>query len=232
MLEKLKKEVLYANCELMKQGLVIFTWGNVSGINREKGVVAIKPSGVPYDKLQQNDIVLVDLDGCIIEGNLRPSSDTPTHLELYKNFKGISGICHTHSKFATICAQLNRAIPCFGTTHADYFYGEIPVTEKLSAEELESYEESIGKSIVEKFKSIDPMHVPGVLVSHHGPFTWGKSPLMSVENATVLEYIAEMAFYCELTGYSKANEIELCLLKKHFFRKHGKDAYYGQSKNM
>jgi len=159
MLEKLKREVLSANLELVKQNLVIFTWGNVSGIDRDKRIVAIKPSGVPYEKLQCKDIVLVDLEGHVIEGSLRPSSDTPTHLELYKNFKEISGVCHTHSKFATIWAQINKAIPCLGTTHADYFYGEIPVTEKLSAKELENYEESIGKSIVEKFKNINPYKI-------------------------------------------------------------------------
>jgi L-ribulose-5-phosphate 4-epimerase len=231
MLEKLKKEVLSANLELVKQNLVIFTWGNVSGIDRDKRIVAIKPSGVPYEKLQCKDIVLVDLEGHVIEGSLRPSSDTPTHLELYKNFKEISGVCHTHSKFATIWAQINKAIPCLGTTHADYFYGEIPVTEKLSAKEFENYEESIGKSIVEKFKNINPLNVPGALVSDHGPFTWGETPLKSVENAAVLEYIAELAFFCELSK-AQGQEIDINLLDKHFFRKHGKDAYYGQSKNI
>ena len=228
MLESLKKEVLLANIELVKQKLVIFTWGNVSGIDRKEGVVAIKPSGVQYDRLKPNDIVLVDLEGRVVEGNLKPSSDTPTHLELYKSFKGISGICHTHSKFATIWAQLNKGIQCLGTTHADHFYGEIPVTDLLTPEQLKNYEKNIGYSIVEKFKEKNPLWVPGVLVAKHGPFTWGESPMKSVENAAILEYIAELAFCCEL--FSKENKIiDESLLNKHFFRKHGKNAYYGQS---
>jgi L-ribulose-5-phosphate 4-epimerase len=182
--------------------------------------------------LHQDDIVLFDLDGRIVEGNLRPSSDTPTHLELYKNFNSILGVCHTHSKFATIWSQLNKPIPCYGTTHADYFYGEVPITRNLTLKELENYEESIGRSIIEQYKNKDPLDIPGVLVSHHGPFTWGDSPLRSVENASVLEYIAEMAFFCGLYECDNKCEIDKYLLKKHFFRKHGKNAYYGQSKNI
>ena len=230
MLETLKEEVLLANIELVKQKLVIFTWGNVSGIDRNEGIVAIKPSGVQYDSIQSHDIVLVDLEGRVVEGNLRPSSDTPTHLELYKSFKEISGICHTHSKFATIWSQLNMGIPCLGTTHADHFYGEVPVTDMLTTKQLENYEKNIGYTIIEKLKGKNPLWIPGVLVAKHGPFTWGESPMKSVENAAVLEYVAELAYLCGL--YSKENKIiDESLLNKHFFRKHGKNAYYGQSNN-
>ena len=228
MYEQLKESVYKANIELQTQKLVIFTWGNVSGIDRDANVVAIKPSGISYDQLTPNEIVLLDLDGNIIEGKMNPSSDTPTHLELYRNFESVGGICHTHSPNATTWAQACMDIPCFGTTHADYFYGEIPVTEVMSAKEIESdYELNTGKVIVRRFKGKDPMEMPAVLVANHGPFTWGKTPQKAVENAVVLEQIAATALGTIVLNKNQKN-ISKVLLNKHYLRKHGKNAYYGQ----
>jgi L-ribulose-5-phosphate 4-epimerase len=208
--------------------LVTFTWGNVSGIDREAGVVAIKPSGAAYNELTPEKMVVLDLDGKVMEGKLRPSSDTPTHLELYRSFENIGGICHTHSPNATMWAQALKEIPCLGTTHADHFYGDIPVTDELTKEEIENdYELNTGKVIVRRFESINPMQVPAVLVANHGPFTWGADAEKAVENAVVLEQIAATAM-----GTIRINEmqgpISQVLLDKHYLRKHGKDAYYGQ----
>ena len=228
MYEELKKIVCRANIELQRQKLVIYTWGNVSGIDRKAGVVAIKPSGVPYDELTPDKMVVLDLSGRIIEGKLNPSSDTPTHLELYRNFKDVGGICHTHSTYATMWSQACRQIPCLGTTHADHFYGPVPVTEVMTAEEIEGdYELNTGKVIVRLFKNIDPMQRQAVLVANHGPFTWGKNPDKAVENAVVLEQIAAMALGT-ITINNKQKEISQVLLDKHYLRKHGTGAYYGQ----
>ena len=228
MLEELKKSVLEANLELPKKGLITYTWGNVSGIDREKNLVVIKPSGVPYEDLKLEDLVVVDLDGNIIEGSLNPSSDTPTHLVIYKNFKEVGGIVHTHSRWATLWAQSGRGIPALGTTHADYFYGEIPCTRKMTTEEIQGeYEEETGNVIVETFKDINPTYVPGVLINNHGPFTWGKDAEEAVHNSVVLEEVSMMAFHtCSLTP--GIHPISQALLDKHFLRKHGINAYYGQ----
>jgi len=228
MYEELKQIVCKANIELQKQKLIIYTWGNVSGIDRKAGVVAIKPSGVPYDELTADKMVVLDLSGKIIEGKLNPSSDTPTHLELYRNFKDVGGITHTHSIYATMWSQACKPIPCLGTTHADHFYGPVPVTDVLTKEEIEGdYELNTGKVIVRRFAGIDPMQMPAVLVANHGPFTWGKNPDKSVENAVVLEQVASMAIGT-LTINSKQKAISQVLLDKHYLRKHGKGAYYGQ----
>lgn len=228
MLEELKKTVCHANLELVRHQLVIFTWGNVSGIDRASGIVAIKPSGVDYDQLTPDKIVLVDLEGAVVEGQLRPSSDTPTHLELYRNWPNIGGVCHTHSTYATIWAQACREIPCLGTTHADYFYGAVPLTEPMTEQEiLNDYELNTGKTIVRRFAKIDPMQMPAALVACHGPFTWGKDPLHAVEAAAVLEQTARMAFGA-LVLSPRQQPISQKLLDKHFLRKHGKNAYYGQ----
>ncbi len=227
MLEELKKKVFQANLDLVNHGLVIFTWGNVSGIDREKGIVVIKPSGVSYEKMTADDMVLVDLDGKVLEGNLKPSSDTATHVILYKNFPNIGGVVHTHSEWATSWAQSGRSVPAHGTTHADYFYGDIPCTRKLSEVEIkENYEVETGNVIVETFKSLDPDAIPGVLVNDHGPFSWGKDPDNAVHNAVVMEQVSKMAFRTEMIG-DKA-PVDKYLLDKHYLRKHGKDAYYGQ----
>ncbi|MBN2376997.1 MAG: L-ribulose-5-phosphate 4-epimerase AraD [Sedimentisphaerales bacterium] len=228
MLKGLKIEVCEANLELKKQELVIYSWGNVSGIDREKQIVAIKPSGVAYDELTPDKIVLVDMKGAVVEGGMRPSSDTATHLEIYRNFKNVGGVCHTHSTNATVWAQACKAIPCLGTTHADYFYGDIPVTEIMPDDYIEKdYELNTGRIIVETFAKIDPDQMPAVLVANHGPFTWGASPGKSVESAVVLEQIAEMALKVEILACSK-EAISKTLLDKHYLRKHGKGAYYGQ----
>lgn len=228
MYENLRKAVCDANIELQKHKLVIYTWGNVSGIDREANVVAIKPSGVAYEELTPEKIVLLDLDGKIIEGTLNPSSDTPTHLELYRNFPNVGGVCHTHSTNATMWAQACREIPCFGTTGADYFYGSIPVTDMMSQEEIENdYELNTGKVIVRRFADIDPMQVPAVLVANHGPFAWGNSPAKAVESTVVLEQIAKMALGT-ITINPDQRPISNTLLDKHYLRKHGKNAYYGQ----
>ena len=230
MLEELKEKVLKANLLLPHYGLVTFTWGNVSVIDRERNLVVIKPSGVDYDKLTVEDMVVVDLSGHVVEGTLRPSSDTPTHLELYKAFKEIGGIVHTHSTFATSWAQAGLSIPCFGTTHADYFYNEIPSARSLTKEEIATdYEKNTGLVIVETFKSRDPLATPGVLCVNHGPFTWGKDSLEAVHNAVVLEEVAKMAMYAKLIN-PELKAAPQTIMDKHYFRKHGKDAYYGQTK--
>jgi L-ribulose-5-phosphate 4-epimerase len=230
MYDELKKAVYEANVELNRQKLTIYSWGNVSGIDRQAGIVAIKPSGVSYDELNPDKMVLLDLDANIVEGNLKPSSDTPTHLELYRNFKSIGGICHAHSANATMWAQACREIPCFGTTHADYFYGPIPVTDAMTEKQIKSdYELNTGMVIVKRFADIDPMQMPAVLVAHHGPFTWGAGPAEAVEAAVVLEQIAATALGTILIN-PDINPISKALLDKHYLRKHGKDAYYGQEK--
>ncbi len=227
MLKELKEEVFHANLELVKHGLVIFTWGNVSGIDRNKELIAIKPSGVSYEELRPDDIVIVDLEGKVIEGKLKPSSDTPTHLVLYNNFNKIGGIVHTHSEWATSWAQAGMEIPALGTTHADYFYGDIPCTRKLSRKEIENnYEIETGNVIIEKFKKLDPVAIPGVIVNGHGPFAWGKDPANAVYNAVVLEEVAKIAHHT--MSLKKVDRIDQYLLDKHYLRKHGKNAYYGQ----
>lgn len=231
MLEELKKEVLKANLELPKRNLITYTWGNVSGIDREKGLVVIKPSGVEYDVMTVDDLVVVDLDGNVVEGKLKPSSDTPTHLELYRKFKDIGGVVHTHSSWATTWAQAGKSITAYGTTHADYFYGKIPCTRKMTNEEIAGeYELNTGKVIVETFEKeeINPNFMPGVLVCSHGPFTWGKSPADAVHNSVVLEELAKMAYHTEMLNKNITN-MQNELLDKHFLRKHGKNAYYGQN---
>lgn len=227
MLRELKQKVLQANLDLVNHNLVIFTWGNVSGIDREKNLVVIKPSGVPYEKLSIDNMVVVDIEGNVVGGDLRPSSDTPTHIVLYKNFPKIGGVVHTHSEWATSWAQASRTIPAYGTTHADYFYGEIPCTRKLTNQEIQdSYEKSTGDVIVERFKDLDYSAIPGVLVNGHAPFSWGKDPGEAVHNAVVLEEVAKMAFRNEVLG--NKTPIDQFLLDKHYLRKHGKNAYYGQ----
>ena len=228
MLTKLKQAVLKANLELPKRGLVTFTWGNVSGIDRKKNLIVIKPSGVAYDELKLEDLVVVDLDGNQIEGKLKPSSDTPTHLVIYRNFKEVGGVVHTHSTWATSWSQSGKGIPALGTTHADYFYGEIPCTRKMTPEEINgAYEEETGNVIVETFAGTNPSYVPGVLVNNHGPFTWGKDAEEAVHNAVVLDEVAKMAYNtCQLNPEIVA--IDQALLDKHFLRKHGANAYYGQ----
>ena len=229
MYKKLKEEVLKANLLLPKYGLVVFTWGNVSAVDREKGIIAIKPSGVEYDDMQADDIVIVDLaTGEVLDGKLKPSSDTPTHLELYRKFPYIGGIVHTHSRWATIFAQAKHPIKAYGTTHADYFYGAIPCTRLLSEAEIKGeYELNTGKVIVETFKDIDPDFVPGVVVASHGPFAWGKSALDAVHNAVVMEEVAMMSWHAKIENPS-LESMDQDLLDKHFLRKHGKNAYYGQ----
>lgn len=231
MLENLKKEVYDANLLLVKYSLVIFTWGNVSGIDREKGLVVIKPSGVKYEEMTADDMVVVDLvTGETVEGELNPSSDTTTHLELYRSFKEIGGIVHTHSRWATIFSQNGLPISPLGTTHADYFYGDIPCTRMLTTKEIEgNYESETGKVIVETFAGKSIMDVPAVLVHSHGPFTWGNNPREAVHNSVVLEEIAMMSWHCQNTiEPNKTNIIQKELLNKHYLRKHGKNAYYGQ----
>ncbi len=229
MLEKLKEEVFRANLELVKNGLVLMTWGNVSGIDRSSGLMVIKPSGVSYDEMTAGDMVVTDLDGNVIEGTLKPSTDAPTHRALYKSFTGIGGVVHTHSTHATAWAQACRPIPCFGTTHADHFYGAVPVTRKLSAEETENnYEYNTGLVIATALEGIDPMTMPAVLVASHGPFTWGTTPADAVHNAVVLEEVARMAALT--VSLADVREIDRHLLDRHYLRKHGKGAYYGQNK--
>lgn len=232
MLETLKQQVYEANMQLPAHGLVVFTWGNVSGIDRERGLFVIKPSGVPYDKMKAEDMVVIDLDGNKVEGRLNPSSDTPTHAELYRRFAGIGGIVHTHSRWATIWAQSGRSIPAYGTTHADYFHGPVPCTRPLSQEEVErAYELETGRVIAAHFEEggINPVHVPGVLVHSHGPFSWGKDAGKAVENAAVLEEVAMMAWHTEaLPQQAPRGPMREYMLEKHFLRKHGPNAYYGQ----
>ncbi len=227
MLEKLKEVVYQANLDLVKHGLVVFTWGNVSGIDREKGLVVIKPSGVSYDEMRPKDMVVLNLYGQLVEGSLKPSSDTPTHLVLYRQFGQIGGVVHTHSDWATSWAQAGKGIPALGTTHADYFYGEIPCTRKMTREEIEKdYELETGKVIVERFKELDANQVPGVLVNNHGPFSWGTDPHNAVHNAIVLEEVAKMAY--RTLQLNPETTMDQALVDKHFLRKHGKNAYYGQ----
>lgn len=228
MLEELKRLVYEANMELPARGLITYTWGNVSGIDREKGLFVIKPSGVDYENLHPEDMVVMDLNGNKVEGELKPSSDTPTHLELYKAFPEIGGVVHTHSPWAASWAQAGRSIPCYGTTHADYFYGEIPCARNLTAEEIETgYETNTGKVIIETFMEKNPSYVPGVLCANHGPFTWGKDAKEAVHNAVVLEEVAKMACRTEMLrpGVQEAPQV---IRDKHFMRKHGPNAYYGQ----
>lgn len=228
MLEQLKKEVYEANMLLPKYGLVTFTWGNVSGLDKETGLFVIKPSGVDYDQLTPGDMVVMDLKGNKVEGNYNPSSDTDTHLELYKAFPDIRGIVHTHSEWATSWAQAGRGIPCYGTTHADYMYGEIPCVRNLTKEEIdEAYEKNTGVLIVEHFKDKDYISMPAVLCKNHGPFTWGKDAYDAVHNAVVLEEVAKMAARCELIN-PQAQPAPQELQDKHYNRKHGAGAYYGQ----
>lgn len=228
MLEKLKKEVFKANLDLVKNGLVLYTWGNVSGIDRGKNLIVIKPSGVSYEDMTADDMVVVDLAGRTVEGGLRPSSDTATHIELYKAHPDIGGIVHTHSTYATVFAQAGRGIKAYGTTHADYFYGEIPCTRALSEKEIESeYEKNTGLVICERLTGKNAMEVPAVLVKNHGPFAWGKDADDAVYNATVLEQVAKMAYLTE-TLDAGANPAPQYLMDKHYSRKHGAAAYYGQ----
>ncbi|ARA99610.1 L-ribulose-5-phosphate 4-epimerase [Geobacillus thermodenitrificans] len=228
MLEELKRAVFEANLQLPQYRLVTFTWGNVSGIDRERGLVVIKPSGLAYDRLTAEDMVVVNLDGEVVEGEWKPSSDTPTHLWLYKQFPGIGGIVHTHSTWATVWAQAGKGIPPLGTTHADYFYGEIPCTRPMTNEEIQGeYELETGKVITETFHFLDPLQVPGVLVHGHGPFAWGKDPANAVHNAVVLEEVAKMAARTYMLN-PNAQPISQSLLDRHYLRKHGVNAYYGQ----
>jgi L-ribulose-5-phosphate 4-epimerase len=227
MLEGLKETVFKANLDLLKHGLVIHTWGNVSGRDRESGLVVIKPSGVGYNVMKASDMVVIDAEGKTIEGRYKPSTDTPTHLVLYRAYPGLGGVVHTHSTYATSWAQAGRSIPPFGTTHADHYYGEVPCTRQLTEDEINGdYEISTGNVIIERLKGIDPLSVPSVLVNSHGPFIWGKTPEDAVYNAVALEEIARMAFYTVLLG--KNEPVDDSLLDKHFKRKHGHDAYYGQ----
>ena len=228
MLEKLKEQVLQANLVLPRYGLVTFTWGNVSAIDRETGLVVIKPSGVSYDAMTTEDLVVVDLDGNRVEGKLKPSSDTPTHLVFYRQFQAIGGVVHTHSPWATSFAQAGRGIPALGTTHADYFYGEIPCTRKMTPEVIfGAYEEESGLVILEAFAKRIPMEVPAVLVNQHGPFTWGKDAMDAVHNSVVLEEVAKIAFHTMQLNPGMGT-MDQVLLNKHFLRKHGANAYYGQ----
>jgi len=227
MLESLKSEVLHANLELVTSGLVLLTWGNVSAIDRKTGLLVIKPSGVDYNEMTENDMVVVDLSGKVVEGTKKPSSDTPTHIELYKTFPNAGAVVHTHSTYSTVFCQACRPIPCLGTTHADHFSAPVPITRSLTKEEVfEAYESNTGKVIAERFKVLDPVSIPAVLVAGHAPFTWGKNAKDAVKNSIVLERVAQMAFYtlqinreAELPGY---------VLDKHYQRKHGPSAYYGQ----
>lgn len=227
-LKALREEVLEANLELVRHGLVIFTFGNASGCDRASGSVVIKPSGVPYDRLTPADLVVTDLEGKIVEGNLRPSSDLPTHVALYRAFEGAGGVVHTHSRYATAWAQAGIEIPCFGTTHADYFRGSIPATRVMHLGEIESeYEWNTGTVIAERFANLDPLAMPAVLVAGHAPFCWGKSVTEAAHNAAILEELAHMA-YLTITIRADAEAISETLQDKHFLRKHGPDAYYGQ----
>lgn len=229
MLEGLKQEVLQANLDLVKYGLVLLTWGNASAYDEETGLVVIKPSGVPYDTMVAEDMVVVDLNGNKVEGKYNPSSDTPTHLEIYKTFKGVNAVVHTHSRWATSWAQAGMDIPCLGTTHADNFYGDIPCTRKMTRQEIQaSYEKETGTVIIETFnnRQIDPLKVGAVIVANHGPFSWGISIDKAVKNSVVMEYVAEMAYHS--IQLNQDADMQQTLLDKHFLRKHGKNAYYGQ----
>jgi L-ribulose-5-phosphate 4-epimerase len=229
-LKQLREEVLEANLELVRRGLVLYTFGNASGIDREKALVVIKPSGVPYNKMKPEHLVVSDLNGKILEGKLRPSSDLPTHLVLYKAFSDIGGVVHTHSEYATAWAQSRREIPCFGTTHADYFHGPVPVTESMPENEIAGeYEKNTGNAIVRRFRDRGADSIPGVLVANHGPFTWGPDVKSAAHNAVVLESIARMAFFTVMIN-REASAIGKPLHDRHYLRKHGGSAYYGQTK--
>ena len=228
MLEQLKKDVYEANMELWEKGLVIYTWGNVSGIDREKNLMVIKPSGVGYESMGPEDMVVVDMEGNVVEGNYKPSSDTATHLVMYRTYPQIGGVVHTHSTWAVTFAQAGMDIPAFGTTHADYFYGDIPCTRDLTAQEIEeAYEKNTGNVIVETIGDGDVMAIPGIIVKNHAPFAWGKTPGGAVYNAVVLDKVAEMA-YKTMTLNPRVARVPQYLLDKHYFRKHGANAYYGQ----
>jgi L-ribulose-5-phosphate 4-epimerase len=230
MLDKLKTDVFKANLDIVKNGLVIHTWGNVSARDSESGLIVIKPSGVDYNSMQPADMVVLDPDGNVIEGKFNPSTDAPTHLLLYKTWNIIGGIVHTHSSFATAWAQAGRAIPPLGTTHADHFYGEVPCTRTLTENEIShGYEINTGKIIIEQMENLDPLSIPAVLVNCHGPFCWGSDAGNAVYNAISLEEIAKLAFYTQLLG--KSEPVDKSLLDKHYNRKHGSGAYYGQGKN-
>jgi L-ribulose-5-phosphate 4-epimerase len=229
MLEKLKQRVFKANLDLVRHGLVIHTWGNVSGRDVESGLIVIKPSGVDYEKMKESDMVVLDPDGKVVEGKYKPSTDSPTHLLLYNTFSSLGGVVHTHSTYATSWAQAGRSIPPFGTTHADHFYGAVPCARKLNDREIaKDYEANTGHVIIEEIGKNDPLAIPSVLVNCHGPFSWGADPEAAVYNAVALEEIARMAFYTVLLG--KTEPVDDALLDKHYSRKHGKNAYYGQKK--
>jgi len=232
LLKKLREEVLEANLELVRRGLVLYTFGNVSGISRSDNLVAIKPSGVPYDELTPDQIVISDLNGKIVDGNLRPSSDLATHLELYRQFPNIGGVAHTHSEFATSWAQAEKPVPCFGTTHADYFHGPVPVTDRLTSSEISrDYELETGKAICRTFSKLDPDAIPAVLVAGHAPFCWGSSAAAAAHNAVILEYVTKMAYHT-LVINAESQPLARELHDKHFLRKHGRNAYYGQVKTQ
>src|SRR5580765_867244 len=232
LLKTLREEVLEANLELVRRGLVVYTFGNASGIDRNEGLVAIKPSGVPYEELKPEHMVISDLGGNIVDCKLRPSSDLPTHLELYRRFSNIGGVAHTHSEYATAWAQAETPIPCFGTTHADYFHGPVPVTERLTSSEITGeYELETGKVICHAFAKIDPDAIPAVLVAGHAPFCWGPTPAAAAHNAVILEYVARMASHTLLIN-AESRPLVRELHDKHFLRKHGRNAYYGQVKTQ
>jgi L-ribulose-5-phosphate 4-epimerase len=230
LLANLREQVLEANLDLVRRELVLSTFGNASGVSREEGLIVIKPSGVPYEGMKPEHLVVTDLQGKVVEGTLRPSSDIPTHAALYRAFPSIGGIAHTHSEYATAWAQARQSIPCFGTTHADYFHGPIPLTEVMTDDEINGeYEANTGVAIVRAFERIDPMAVPAVLVANHGPFAWGPDPRKASENAWMLEAVAHMA-YLTVGLNTKASSLSKTLHDRHFLRKHGKKAYYGQPK--
>jgi L-ribulose-5-phosphate 4-epimerase len=232
LLKTLREEVMEANLELVRRGLVLYTFGNVSGIDRKQALVAIKPSGVPYENLTPEQIVISDMSGKTVEGKLRPSSDLPTHLELYRQFPNIGGVAHTHSEFATAWAQAEKPIPCFGTTHADYFYGSVPVTEQLSSSEIGGeYELETGKAICRTFSKLDADAIPAVLVAGHAPFCWGRTAAEATHNAVILEHVARMAYRTLLIN-AESQPLARELHDKHFLRKHGRNAYYGQVKTQ